>query len=396
MVHRGCINLCRTPNDPANMECPRMTKSLFDPIRIGALDLPSRIVMAPLTRSRAGEGNVPAPMAIDYYRQRASAGLIITEATQISPQGQGYAWTPGIHTPAQIAGWARVTQAVHGAGGRMVMQLWHVGRVSHGVFQPGGGRPVAPTAMPVPAKAFIPGPDGKGTFVDVPEPQELTIAGIQVIIADYVAAARNAIAAGMDGVEIHAANGYLLDQFLNSASNWRKDRYGGPVENRARLLVEVMDAVIAAVGAGRVGLRLSPLGQSFGMDDADPQALFAHVIGEVNKRGLAYLHLVEPAVRGREIIAQADPRAETLMHAIRQGFSGPIILAGGYTGENAQRALDAGRGDLIAFGRPFLANPDLPARLAAGAALNTPDPETFFGGGAHGYIDYPTLAEAEA
>lgn len=373
-----------------------MTDLLFTPIRIGALDLPSRIVMAPLTRSRAAPGNVPSPLAIDYYRQRASAALIITEGTQISQQGQGYAWTPGIHTPAQIEGWAKVAEAVHQEGGRIVMQLWHVGRISHGVFQPGGARPVAPTIMPVPAKAFIPGPDGKGNFVDVPEPQELSIAGIQMIIADYVQAARNAMAAGLDGVELHAANGYLLDQFLNSASNWRTDRYGGSAENRARLLLEVVDAVAAAIGSERVGVRLAPMGKAFGMDEADPEALFQHVVGELEQRRLAYLHLVEPAVKGREIAAETDPRADALMRDIRARFSGPIILAGGYTRWNAEKALCDGRGDLIAFGRPFIANPDLPARLLIDAPLNEPDPETFYGGDARGYTDYPTLAELAA
>lgn len=372
-----------------------MTDLLFTPTRIGAIDLPSRIVMAPLTRSRAAAGNVPSDLAVEYYRQRASAALIITEGTQISPQGQGYAWTPGIHSPEQIAGWAKVAKAVHEQGGRIFAQLWHVGRVSHPVFQPGGARPLAPTVMPVPAKAFIPGPDGKGTFADIPEPQELTIAGIQLIVAEYAQAARNAIAAGLDGVEIHGANGYLLDQFLNSASNWRTDRYGGSPENRARLMLEVVDVVCAAIGSDRVGLRLAPMGKSFGMDEAEPEAVFAYLASELDKRHLAYLHLVEPTVVGREIAAQADPRAEAVMRDIRARFSGPIILAGGYTRPNAEQALADGRGDLIAFGRPFIANPDLPARLRLNAPLNAADPATFYGGDAHGYIDYPALAETE-
>lgn len=376
-----------------------MTDLLFLPLRVGALDLSSRIVMAPLTRSRAAAGNVPSRLAVEYYRQRASAGLIITEGTQISAQGQGYAWTPGIHSPVQIEGWASIADAVHDAGGRIVMQLWHVGRVSHPVFQPGGASPVAPTTMPVPAKAFVPAPDSTddhriGTFADIPEPQELTIAGIQMIVADYAQAARNAMAAGLDGVEIHGANGYLLDQFLNSASNWRQDRYGGSVSNRARLLLEVVDAVSAAIGSDRVGVRLAPMGKAFGMDEAEPDALFLHVAGELEKRGLAYLHLVDPVVDGREIAEQADPRAEVLMRDIRARFSGPIILAGGYTRWNAEQALADGRGDLIAFGRPFIANPDLPARLRTGAPLTSADPATFYGGDAHGYTDYPALAES--
>lgn len=378
-----------------------MTDLLFSPMRIGALDLPSRIVMAPLTRSRAAPGNVPSDLAVEYYRQRATAGLIITEGTQISPEGQGYAWTPGIHTRSQIEGWARVAEAVHERGGRIVMQLWHVGRVSHPVFQPGGRPPVAPTAMPVPAKAFIPAAGSTddhriGTFAEVSEPQELTIAGIQQIVADYAQAARNAIAAGLDGVEIHSANGYLLDQFLNSASNWRQDRYGGSPENRARLLIEVVDAVSAAIGGDRVGLRLAPMGKAFGMNEARPEDLFLHVASELERRNLAYLHLVEPSVNGREIAAETDPRAEALMSAIRARFTGPIILAGGYTARKAEQALTERRGNLIAFGRPFIANPDLPARLETGAPLTRADPATFYGGGAHGYTDDPTLSDAPA
>lgn len=371
-----------------------MTSPLFTPIKIGALELSSRIVMAPLTRSRASAGNVPSDLAVDYYRQRSGAALIITEATQISQQGQGYAWTPGIHSPAQIAGWKRVANAVHDAGGHMFLQLWHVGRVSHPLFQPDGALPVAPSSMPVPAKAFVPGEDGQGIFVDVPEPQELTIEGIEQIVANYAQAARNAISAGLDGVEIHAANGYLLDQFLNSSSNRRKDRYGGSVENRSRLLLAVVEAVCAAVGSERVGLRLSPMGKAFGMDDPAPETIFAYLAPELEKRGLAYLHLVEPAVRGRDIATDVDPDAEALMARIRKDFTGPIILAGGYRKASAEHALLNGRGDLIAFGRAFLANPDLPERLARDAPLNEADPATFYGGGAHGYTDYPTLEAA--
>lgn len=367
---------------------------LFEPLRLGALDLPNRVIMAPLTRSRAVDGTVPNPLAVTYYSQRAGAGLIITEASQISQQGQGYAWTPGIHSAAQIAGWRAITDAVHAQGGRIALQMWHVGRVSHPVFQPGGARPVAPSVMPVPAQAFIPSADGKGAYAPIPDPQELSIAGIQVIIADYVKAACNAIAAGMDAVEVHSANGYLLDQFLNSASNHRSDRYGGSIANRARLLLEVVDAVVGEVGADRVGVRLSPAGQSFGMNEPDPEGLFDHVARELDQRGLAWLHLVEPAVRGREIVDTVDPRAEAAMQAIRRVYRGPIILAGGYDGDRAEAALASGRGDAIAFGRPFIANPDLPERLRRAAPLNAADPTTFFGGDAHGYIDYPALDEA--
>jgi len=373
-----------------------MTHKLFTPATIGDLTLPSRIVMAPLTRSRAAEGNVPSDMAVTYYRQRASAGLIITEATQISQQGQGYAWTPGIHSAAQIEGWRRVTGAVHEAGGRIFMQLWHVGRVSHPVFQPDGGLPVAPSVMPVPAQAFIPTDDRKGTFADIPQPQALTLEGIAAVVADYATAARNAIAAGFDGVEVHAANGYLLDQFLESASNRRSDSYGGSLENRRRLLLEVVDAVCAAVDSARVGVRLSPMGGSFGMGDDTPEETFVGAARALDARHLAYLHLVEPAVRGRDLASDVDPRAEALMHDIRQAFTGPIILAGGYTGARAEQALASGRGDLIAFGRPFIANPDLPARLAQDAPLAVADPAVFYGGDAHGYIDYPALDHAGA
>lgn len=371
-----------------------MTSSLFTPFTIGDLTLPSRIVMAPLTRSRAGDGNVPTDLAVEYYSQRASAGLIITEATQISQQGQGYAWTPGIHSDAQIAGWRRVTDAVHAAGGRMFLQLWHVGRVSHPVFQPGGGLPVAPSVMPVPAQAFVPTDDRKGTFADIPEPQALTLPGIAAIVEDYATAARNAIAAGFDGVEVHSANGYLLDQFLESASNQRNDDYGGSIENRRRLLLQVVDSVCAAIGSARVGVRLSPMGGSFGMGDDTPEETFVGAARALNTRHLAYLHLVEPAVRGRELATDVDPRAEALMHAMREAFTGPLILAGGYNGARATEALADGRGDLIAFGRPFIANPDLPMRLAQGATLAEPDPATFYGGDAHGYTDYPALTHA--
>jgi N-ethylmaleimide reductase len=367
---------------------------LFSPIKIGHLDLPNRIVMAPLTRSRAGAGHVPTAMMVDYYRQRATAGLIITEATQISQQGQGYAWTPGIYTDDQIAGWRHVADAVHAAGGHMFLQLWHVGRVSHPSFQPQGALPVAPSAMPVPGKTFIVDEHGEGAWADVPVPQELTPGGIRAIVADYAQAAANAIAAGMDGVEIHAANGYLIDQFINTNSNHRTDTYGGSIENRARLLLEVVDAVTQAVGAERTGARLTPMGRFMGMGDATPFDTFAAIAEALNLRKIAYLHVVEPAILGIEKDVESNPLWDGIMALIRALFKGPLILAGGYGRASAETALENGRGDLIAFGKLFIANPDLPRRLLLDTALNEADPATFFGGAAKGYIDYPPLEDA--
>ncbi|MBP2301862.1 alkene reductase [Azospirillum picis] len=365
--------------------------SLFSPLRAGALELPNRIIMAPLTRSRAGAGNVPTAMTAEYYRQRATAGLIVSEATQISQQGQGYAWTPGIHDEAQVAGWRAVADAVHGAGGRMVLQLWHVGRVSHPSFQPGGALPVAPSALPVPGKTFIVDEAGQGVWSDVPVPRALTRPEIADILYDYVAAARNAVAAGMDGVEIHAGNGYLIDQFINSASNRRTDAYGGSPLNRARLLLEVVDAVAAAVGPSRVGVRLTPMGRFMGMGDDTPEETYGLIAGELNVRGLAYLHLVEPEIVGTVLDDRRDPRWDAVMRMMRQLHKGTLIRAGGYDLPRAQAALADGRADAVAFGRSFIANPDLPARFRAGAPLNTPDQASFFGGGAAGYTDYPSL-----
>lgn len=366
-----------------------MTVSLFAPIDIAGLTLPHRIVMAPLTRSRAGAGNVPTDLSVEYYRQRASAALIITEATQISQQGQGYAWTPGIHNAAQIAGWRKVADAVHAEGGHIFMQLWHVGRVSHSIFQPDGAAPVAPTAMAVPGKTFIIDEDGKGAWADCPVPQELSIEGIHQIVADYAQAARNAIAAGMDGVEIHAANGYLIDQFINSDSNHRTDLYGGSIENRLRLLTEVVDAVTGAVGSTRVGVRFTPMGRFIGMGDATPEETFGTAAAEMDRRNLAYLHVVEPETLGTETGSVKDERFDAMMRIMRERYKGVLMLAGGYDKTSAERALAEGRGDIIAFGKAFLANPDLPERFARDAPLNEGDRASFFGGDAHGYTDYP-------
>lgn len=372
-----------------------MTSSLFAPIRLRNLDLPHRIVMAPLTRSRAGPGNVPTELNVEYYRQRASAALIISEATQISQQGQGYAWTPGIHSAEQIAGWRAVSDAVHDEDGRIFLQLWHVGRVSHPVFQPEGGLPVAPSAMPVPGKTFIIDADGNGLWGDIPVPQALTQEGIAAIVADYAQAAQNAMTAGMDGIEIHAGNGYLLDQFINTASNHRTDRYGGSIENRARILLEVVDAVVKVIGSDRVGVRLTPMGRFMGMGDDTPEETFGYIVDELDARHLAYLHLVEPEIVGTDLDTNHDPRWDAIILDLRRRYSGVLILAGGYDRERAEQALANGRADLIAFGRPFLANPDLPKRFRVGAGLNLPDVASFFGGTAAGYTDYPTLPYPE-
>ncbi|HEX7910514.1 MAG TPA: alkene reductase [Paraburkholderia sp.] len=370
-----------------------MTKHLFNPIKVGRLSLDHRVAMAPLTRSRAGQpGNVPTDINVEYYRQRASAALIVSEATQISQQGQGYAWTPGIHTEQQIEGWRAVSKAVHEEGGHMFLQLWHVGRVSHPVFQPDGGLPVAPSAMPVPGKTFIVDEAGNGVWSDVPVPQELTVEGIREIIADYRRAARNAIAAGMDGVEIHAGNGYLLDQFINSNSNQRTDSYGGSIENRARLLLEVVAAVSDEVGPQNVGVRLTPMGRFMGMGDVTPEATFGYIVRKLSDNGLAYLHLVEPAMVGTVKDENFDPRWDAIIKLLREEFKGVLMIAGGYDRDTAEQAIANGRADIVAFGRPFIANPDLPARLRDGHPLNVADSTSFFGGDVSGYTDYPAMS----
>jgi len=370
-----------------------MTTHLFRPLKLGQLVLDHRVAMAPLTRSRAGRpGNVPTEMNVEYYRQRVGAALIITEATQISQQGQGYAWTPGIHSAAQIEGWRAVSTAVHAEGGHIFMQLWHVGRVSHPVFQPGGALPVAPSAMPVPGKTFIVDEQGNGVWSEIPVPQELTLAGIKAILEDYRPAARNALSAGMDGVEIHAGNGYLLDQFINSSSNLRDDAYGGTIENRARLLLEVVEAVSAEIGADKVAVRLTPMGRFMGMGDATPEDTFGYIVRRLNDLKLAYLHLVEPAMVGTVRDESADPRWDAMIKLLRAEYRGVLMLAGGYDGQSAEQALESGRADIIAFGRPFISNPDLPVRLRGNLPLAPADSSTFFGGDGTGYTDYPTLS----
>lgn len=364
------------------------TTKLFTPVQVGALTLPNRFAMAPMTRSRAtNEGNVPTESVVKYYVQRATAGLIITEGAQVSAQGVGYINTPGIYTPEQVAGWQKVTEAVHAAGGRIFVQLWHVGRVSHPFFQ-NGELPVAPSAIkPEGAKAFT----GQG-FEDVPTPRALELSEIPGIVDQFRQAARNAKQAGFDGVEIHGANGYLLDQFLQDGSNQRTDEYGGSLENRARFVLEVVQAVVEELGADRVGIRFSPQG-SASIQDSDPVQTFSYVTEQLNQFNLAYLHVIE-ALPGHPMAAQ--PGTPAVAAQLRQIFNGTFILNGGYTQDTAEQALTNNEADLIAFGVPFIANPDLVERFRIGAALNTPDPSTFYVPGDKGYIDYPALQEQGA
>ena len=365
---------------------------LFTPFTAGRLELPNRIVMAPLTRNRS-PGAVPRPLNVEYYRQRATAGLIITEATAISHQGQGYADVPGLYAPEQLQGWKHVTDAVRAAGGRIVVQLWHVGRVSHTELQPGGGAPVAPSAIAAKTKTVLMR-DGVPTFVETSMPRALRLEELPGIVADYARAARDAVQiAGFDGVEVHGANGYLLDQFLKTGSNARDDAYGGPIENRARLMLEVMQAVVAAVGGGRVGIRLSPVTPANDAFDADAQPLFEHVVRGLAPLGLAYLHLIEGATGGARELPERPFDYAALKRAYRQaGGQGAWMVNNGYDGALAAKALEEGA-DLVAFGRPYIANPDLVRRLRDGAPLNTPDRATFYGGDAAGYTDYPALAD---
>lgn len=357
---------------------------LLEPTQLGQYLLKNRIVMAPLTRNRATEGNVPQPMNVEYYSQRATAGLIITEAAQISPQGQGYPFTPGIHSAAQVAGWQQVTTAVRDRGGKIFLQLWHVGRVSHPCFQPNGALPVAPSAI---------APEGEASTFTGPQPyvipRALETAEIPGIVADYRRAAENALAAGFDGVEIHGANGYLLDQFLHDGSNHRTDEYGGSIANRTRLLLEVMAAVIDVWGSDRVGIRLSPSSHFGTMSDRDPMALFTYVVQQLDRLNLAYLHLVEPRVQGNETVDTPDLALSA--HYFRTIYRGTIISAGGYDRDTGEATLQAGDADLIAYGRLFISNPDLPQRFALSVPLNPYDRSTFYGGSEPGYTDYPVL-----
>ncbi len=367
------------------LEAPRPapgTENLFTPYQLDDLDLKNRLVLSPMTRSRALDGNVPNPIAATYYAQRASAGLQITEATQVSPQGVGYIRTPGIHSQAQVAGWRKITDDVHKAGGTIFAQLWHVGRVSHPDFH-NGELPVAPSALPVEGEAFT--HNGK---VKVVTPRALELRELPGIVAQFQKAAENAKAAGFDGVELHGANGYLLDQFLRDGSNRRTDAYGGSVGNRARLPLEVTEAVAAVWGPQRVGYKLSPHFAGYSMSDSSPVETFSYIADQLNRLRIGYLHVGE-AIAG----PMAAPAGTTRITPIlRDKFSGTLIANGGYDARSGNAAIARGEADLIAFGVPFLANPDLPARYRQHAPLNQPDQATFYAGEDKGYIDYPVLA----
>ncbi|PZQ23451.1 MAG: alkene reductase [Sphingopyxis macrogoltabida] len=361
-----------------------MANSLFDPIKLGAIDAPNRIIMAPLTRGRAGPGFVPNDLAREYYRQRASAGLIISEATGISQEGLGWPSAPGLWTDAQVEGWKGVTEAVHEAGGRIVAQLWHMGRVVHSVFND-GKPPVSASATQAPGKAHT--PVGRRDY-EVARPLEL--GEIPRVIADYAKAAENARKAGFDGVQLHGANGYLIDQFLRDGSNLRDDDYGGPVENRIRLLRDVTEALISVWGADRVGVRLSPNGDTQGVDDSNPEPLFTAAAAALDSLGIAFLELREPGpdgTFGRTDVPKQSP-------AIRRAFQGPLILNSDYTAALAEAALAGGDADAIAFGRPFIGNPDLVERIRTGAEWAADNPQTWYSPGPEGYIDYPALQTA--
>lgn len=362
--------------------------SLFDTIELGAISLKNRIVMAPLTRMRSKQpGNIPYALNAEYYAQRASAGLIISEATQISKQAEGYPATPGIYTKEQIEGWKLVTDAVHQKEGKIALQLWHVGRISHSSYQENGKLPVAPSAIKANGKALT----AQWKQVDFEVPHALTIDEIKAIINDYQNACKNAKEANFDAVEVHGANGYLLDQFLQDGSNKRSDAYGGSIENRARLLLEVVDSAISVWGANRVGVRLSPYGKSNDMSDSDPIKLFEYVLHELNKRHIAYVHMIEPRATyagGSDTVAIEPQSAAKLF---RKKFHGCFISAGGYTPESAKEAVDSDLCDAVAFGRLYIANPDLVERIKTGSALNPYNRSTFYGGAEKGYTDYPFL-----
>jgi N-ethylmaleimide reductase len=357
--------------------------TLFDPIRIGDIDCANRIVMAPLTRNRAAPGQVPSVLAIEYYRQRASAGLIVSEGSPICPEGQGYVDTPGIWSAEQVAGWRRVTDAVHGEAGRIVVQLWHVGRVSHVSLQPNGAAPVSPTARRAETKTFM-----RDGFAPVSSPRALRTDEIPALIASYRAAARRALEAGFDGVEVHGANGYLIEQFLRDSINDRTDQYGGSIENRTRFLREVMQAVVAEIGGSRTGLRLSPVTPSNdAAQDSAPQALYECALAQLAPLGLAFVEVVEGQTAGARDFAPFD------YAALRRNFRGAWVVNNGYRRETAMKAVASGAADLVSFGRPFISNPDLVRRLRDDAPLNALDTGTLYGGGAKGYTDYPTLDE---
>jgi N-ethylmaleimide reductase len=355
--------------------------TLFSPIQLGPYTLRNRTAMAPMTRNRAGAGNVPQAINVKYYEQRAGAGLIITEGSQVSPQGVGYPGTPGIYNAEQVAGWKKVTDAVHARDGHIFLQLWHVGRISHPSLQPHGALPLAPSAIKPAGQVYT-----LAGMQDYVTPHAMTLAEIAAVIEQFRNGARNALEAGFDGVEIHGANGYLLDQFLRDGSNKRDDEYGGSVARRARLMLEVAAAVCGVWGGDRVGMRLSPLQPFNDAYDSSPEATFSHAVRELNRFGLAYLHITE---MGAENPGAAGPAFD--LHKLRQIWTGVYMTNSGYDLERANAAIARGHADMVSFGVPFLANPDLPERMAQGAALNAPDQSTFYGGGEKGYTDYPAL-----
>lgn len=360
--------------------------ALFTPTRIGDIEVRNRVFMAPLTRNRASRGSdAPNALNVEYYRQRAGAGLIITEGTQVSQRGQGYIWTPGIYSQAQIEGWKAVTDAVHDEGGRIAAQLWHVGRVSHVSLQPDGQAPIAPSAVRAETKTYI-----ESGFTPVSMPRELALDEIPAIIGEFVQGARNAKAAGFDGVELHGAHGYLIDQFLRDGSNRRTDAYGGSIENRVRFALEAVEAVAKVFGKGRVGIRISPVSPANDARDSNPQALFEHLVAGLNQIGIAFIHVVEGATREARDYLPFD------YGALRKSFRGAYIANNSMTRELAIEAVEDGHADAVAFGRLFIANPDLVERLKHDAPLNAPVVETFYGGDARGYTDYPALAERAA
>ncbi|MFK0384365.1 alkene reductase [Agrobacterium sp. NPDC090273] len=368
--------------------------SLFEPAQAGDIVLANRIVMAPLTRNRS-PGAIPNNLNATYYEQRASAGLIVTEGTPISQQGQGYADVPGLYKKEAVDGWKTVTDGVHAAGGKIVAQIWHVGRISHTSLQPHGGQPVAPSAITAKSKTYIINDDGTGAFAETSEPRALTHDDIGLILEDYRSGARAAIEAGFDGVEIHAANGYLIEQFLKSSTNERTDQYGGSIENRARFLLEVVDSVTKEIGAGRTGIRLSPVTPANDIFEADPQPLYNYVAEQLGSRGLAFVHVVEGATGGPRDFKQGDkPFDYDAFKAAYRNAGGKGLWIGnnGYDRDSAIAAVENGKVDAVAFGKAFIANPDLVRRLKDDAPLNEPNQPTFYGGGAQGYTDYPALA----
>lgn len=366
-------------------------KMLLKPTQLGGMTLANRIVMAPMTRARSAQpGNIPTALMAEYYQQRATAGLIITEATQISPEGQGYSWTPGMHTPEQIAGWSQVTAAVHRAGGKIFSQLWHVGRMSHPSFHP-DGRPLAPSAIPFEAQVWIVDEHGQGQMVGCPLPREMTEQDIQTVINEYRQAAINAIQAGFDGIEVHGGNGYLVDQFLRRTSNHRTDQYGGPLGNRIRFAQQLLTAISDAIGVQSTGIRLAPFITQRGMDDPEAVDAILALAAWCSEKGIAFIHLAEADWDDAPTIP------DSFRQALRAAFAGSLIVAGNYTVEKAETYLRAGWVDLVAFGRPFIANPDLPARIARDLPLAVvSDPSTLFGGTGVGYTDYPRYDVAVA